>query len=270
MLVVAILLAPLVMLGATLIERRLGPAAGGWATALPISIAIAIVALTLADGSHSAAMLAANAASHVPAQLLFALVFAVALRRWGLTAGVTTGAVAYVIGSLALADLSTVIGLILAAPALILTPRMLPTSTHIERRQRPWHATVLTCASGSLVVAAALITSRAAGPALGGVVAAFPTMSSALTAAVTLQDSRGAGSAVLRGLVRSLPCYFTFALTVSLSIPTLGLLSLLPATGAALAVARLNWRHIVTGSDNSAEHTIRSIRQQPHALTLTD
>ena len=62
MLVVSLLLAPLMMDLATLVERRLGPSAGGWVTALPVGFAVAVIAVTLDAGPRAASTLALSAA----------------------------------------------------------------------------------------------------------------------------------------------------------------------------------------------------------------
>jgi hypothetical protein len=55
---------------------------------------------------------------------------------------------------------------------------------------------------------------------------------------------------VLTGLVRSLPCFFAFALTIAICARHLGLWSFAVATVAAAVVAALTWHYT-----NTPEHT---------------
>ena len=91
MIVFSLLLAPAVMAVATLIERRLGAAAAGWVAALPVSFAVAVVAVTLDAGAGTASAMALSAAAHVPAQIVFAVTFACVLAHRGLIAGAGAG-----------------------------------------------------------------------------------------------------------------------------------------------------------------------------------
>ena len=69
------------MLLATLVERRLGPAAGGWTTALPLGFAVTLVAMAMTAGPATAGTVAASAAGRVSAQVVFGLLFGAALAR---------------------------------------------------------------------------------------------------------------------------------------------------------------------------------------------
>ena len=72
MVLVPLLIAPVVMAAAFLIERRLGPSAAGWVAALPVAFAVAVVALSVDTTAHVAAAMALSAAAHVPAQVVSA------------------------------------------------------------------------------------------------------------------------------------------------------------------------------------------------------
>jgi hypothetical protein len=251
-LLVAVLLAAAVMAVAISVEQRIGPAAGGWVTALPLSFGVALVVVGMTQGDRATAQVAASAAEHVPAQVLFAVVFAVALSRYGLLAGGAAGAFGYLVASAGLMWLPALACIALAIPALALTPRLFPVRSTRPRQPRHWSATVLTCVAGSAVVLAAVLSSRVAGPAIGGAVAAFPTMSGTLTAAVTVRNGRGDGAAVLLGLVRSLPCYLTFCLVIAVTARSAGVASIALATLAGVVAAVLMWRQLASGQRQAA------------------
>ena len=85
------------MAAAVSIERRLGPSAAVWVVALPVSFSVAVVTVTLDAGTQTASTMALSAATHIPAQVVFGIVFAAVLTRRGLALGTVAGAFAYVV-----------------------------------------------------------------------------------------------------------------------------------------------------------------------------
>ena len=102
--------------------------------------------------------------------------------------------------------------------------------------------TALTCLGAPLVVAAAVVGSRAAGPAVGGALAAFPTVSTLLAVALVHRSGAGHGVQALAGLVRSLPCYLTFCLLATVLLPGVGPIAIPFALLACLLAGRVTWR----------------------------
>ncbi|MET0684842.1 MAG: hypothetical protein ABW060_05970 [Solirubrobacteraceae bacterium] len=245
-----LLLAPLVVAGAAAVERRLGPSAAGWTAALPFSFAVAVVAVTVDAGPGTAAAMALSAAAHVPAQVLFGVVFAGVLLRRGLAAGLAAGTATYVGGSALLAGVPVALAVGAAVPALLIAPRAISSASPGRPARpgapRPWSGVALTCAAASVIVGAALLTSRAAGPAAAGAVAAFPTICTLVAALAAHHDGRRAGAHALAGLVRSLPCYLAFCLAAALALPAAGLAALAPAVLACVAAAGVTWRGVPT------------------------
>ena len=244
MIVAPLLIAALVMAAAALIERRLGPSAAGWVAALPVSFAIALIAVAVDAGDGPATTMALSAAAHVPAQIVFAVVFAALLTRRGLLLGGAAGTLAYVACSLILAGVPTMLAVVSAVPALALAPRLITPSRPRVSSSPHWATTLMTCLAGSIVVGTALLTIRYAGPVAAGAAAAFPTMSTTLAVAVVTRDGWLAGAHALVGLVRSLPCYLTFCLVVVLAAPSVGLPAIALALLACLAAGRVTWRSV--------------------------
>jgi hypothetical protein len=244
MLLIPLLLAPAVVAGATLIERRLGPSAAGWVAALPVSFSVAVLAVTLDGGPDAASAMALSAASHVPAQVAFGLVFAAVLVRRGVPAGIAAGALVYAAGSLAIAGTPAALAVATAVPALALAPRLMARGRPAAASRSRAATTAMTCAGASAIVAAAVLTSRLAGPQIAGAVAAFPTISALLASAVAGRDGRRAGAHALAGLVRSLPCYLAFTLAVALAAPATGTAAIGLGLLACLAVAGATWRGV--------------------------
>lgn len=249
---VPVLLTPAVLVAALLVQRRLGPSAAGWVAALPISFTVALVAVTPDAGDRTAAAMALSAAAHVPAQVAFGLAAATVLVRRGLVAGIAAGALAYAGGSLVLAVLPTPLGLAVAVFLLGLAPRLMPAGRPAPGAAGRWPATVVTCLAATAVVLAAVLTARLAGPALAGAVIAFPTMCCTLTIVVGARDGRAAGAFALTGLVRSLPCYLAFGLTVAVAAPAIGPAALALGGLACLAVGRATWRGVPVAATDTA------------------
>jgi hypothetical protein len=241
---ISLFLAPIVMAAAVSIERRMGPSAAGWVAALPVSFAVAVVAVTLDAGTATASTMALSAATHVPAQVGFGVAFAAVLIRRGVALGTAAGALAYAGSSIALAGMPGALVVVSAIPVLALAPRLMPVARPRLGSPRRASTTVLTCASATLIVGATVVTSRLAGPEAAGTVLAFPTMSGLLAVSVVCRDGRLAGAHALTGLVRSLPCYLAFGLAVILAAPSMGLAAIALGLLACLTVARATWRGV--------------------------
>ncbi|MBM2616530.1 hypothetical protein JIG36_13280 [Actinoplanes sp. LDG1-06] len=240
MLLVPLLIAPAVMVAVAFVERRLGPSAAGWTAALPVSLAVSVVAVAVDMTPQAAASLALSAATHVPAQVAFAVVSAHVLRRRGLTSGLNAGALAYVAGSF----LPGPVALALAVVALVAGPRLMPTARPLRPAPRHWSSTVLTCLSATAMVGTVMLCARLADPIFAGGVAAFPTMCATVTVVAVTRDGPAAGAQTLTGLVRSLPCYLAFCLVVALSAPLTGVASAGLGLLAALGAAAVTWRFV--------------------------
>jgi hypothetical protein len=242
--VVSLLLAPVVMAAAAQIERRLGPSAAGWVAALPIAFAVAVVAVSLDAGSGPASRMALSAATHVPAQVVFGVVFAGVLLRRGPTIGAAAGSAAYVACSVLVADVPAALAVASAMPVLAFAPRFMAAGRPRPGSPRRWSTTALTCAAASVIVGTAVVTSRLAGPEAAGAVAAFPTTCTVLTLTVVTRDGRVAGAHALTGLVRSLPCYLTFCLVVAGTAPSAGAAAVALGLLACVAAAGATWRGV--------------------------
>lgn len=241
---IAIALAPLVMFLAASAEGPLGPAAGGWIAALPIAFAATLFAVARTTGAVTASQVAASAAGHIPAQVAFGLIFGAVLARWGLAAAGTAGVLGYVTASMALAQMPQYAAIALGAAALAAVALLIPPQPSRTRRPRKPSATIVICLSAAVAVLGATLASRAAGPVLGGAVAAFPATSATLAVSIAAQGKRDDAASVAFGLISSLPCFLVFALVVAAAAPHLGLYSFSVAAASGLAAAALTWRHM--------------------------
>ena len=244
MIAVSLLLAAAVMTVVALIERRLGPSAAGWVAALPVAFAVALIAVSLDAGSMPASTMALSAATHVPAQVAFGVVFAGVLMRRGPVVGVAAATAAYAACWVLVAALPAALGVAAALPLLAFAPRFMVAGRPRPGSPRRWSTTALTCVAAAAIVGAAVVTSRLAGPAAAGAVVAFPTMSTILTLCVATRDGRAAGAHALTGLVRSLPCYLAFCLVVAGTAPATGAAAVALGLSACVAAARVTWRGV--------------------------
>lgn len=237
-----LMLSPLVMAAAALVERRVGPAAAGWFAALPLAFAVAVITVSMDAGPDAARTMALSAAAHVPAQLCLAVVAGRLLLRAGLTVGLLSGLTTYAAASVGLAALPTAVALAVAVVLLAITPRCMPAvPVDLAPRPRSRTSAVLTCLAAPLIVGAALLATRWSGPELAGAVAALPTMSLTVMVAVSLGGRRTAGARALTGLVRSLPCYLVFCLVGAVVLPLIGASGVLIALLAAVMAAAATW-----------------------------
>ena len=244
MVFVTVLLAPVLMAAAALIGQRLGPSAAGWVVALPVSFATAVVAVTIDAGTRTASAMALSAATHVPAQIAFAVVFAAGLRRRGPRFGLAGGTLAYAACAVALAPVPDLLVLAYAVAALALAPRLMAGGRPRAGSRRRWPAIALTCLVAWIIVGAAVLISRIAGPQIAGAVVAFPSMSTALTVAVVNRDGPRAGAYALAGLVRSLPCYLGFCMVIVVAAPALGVLAVALGLLVCVVAGRVTWRGV--------------------------
>ena len=244
MVLVSILVAPALMAVATAVERRLGSSAAGWVAALPVSLGVAVIAVAADSGVGVASAMALSAAAHVFAQVVFGIVFAAVVVRRGLVLGGAAGTAAYLVCSLALTHLPNVVAVFLAIPALVAAPRLIPAGAPVASSTRGWRSVATSCAASMVIVAAAVVTARLAGPVIAGAVTAFPTMSTALAVMIATRRNSSAAASALLGLVRSLPCYLTFGVVFTVLESTLGLSAIALALLGCLAAAHMTWTRV--------------------------
>ena len=188
--------------------------------------------------------MALSAATHVPAQVVFGVVFAAVLTRRGLILGAAAGAAAYIACSILVADVPATLAVASAMLVLALAPRLMAGGRPLPGSPRRWSTTALTCVAASAIVGAAVVTSRLAGPEAAGAVAAFPTMCTILALTVATRDGTAAGAHALTGLVRSLPCYLAFCLVVASTAPSAGAAAVALGLVACVAAAGATWRGV--------------------------
>jgi hypothetical protein len=223
---------PLVILLASLLARRFGPAVGGWLIGLPVTAGPVALFLALQHGTGFSARAATGFVAGVSAQAAFVAGYAFFARRGSsreraLIAGTAcfgaTGAV------LEAAHFRLPLLFVFALASLILGLKLLPARS-VGVLPRPTRTNLvlrMVAATGMVLLITAVASHLGAGPS--GVATTFPLLSTILALSVHRADSLAA-VAVYRGLLLGLFALTGFATTLAL------LLSRVPLA-AAFAVA---------------------------------
>jgi uncharacterized membrane protein (GlpM family) len=255
---VSVAIVGVVMLVVTGVERRLGPMAAAWVASLPIAITVAVVAVTVSDGVGAARAMALSAATEMPAQLIFAIVFSTVLIRHGRLLGLLAAAAMYTGCSTLVMQTPAAVAITIGALLLSVAPRMLPSGRSTTLAARRGSTRALSSAAAMAIVGATVLAARVAGPVIAGAIAAFPTLCTILTVVVVGHRGRQAGAEVLLGLVRGIPCYFTFCLTLWVTAGMLGPSAVAVGLIVCLLTARLTWRTVARGSGASTPEIMAS------------
>jgi hypothetical protein len=256
LLLLKLALSPAVMTIASLAGRRFGPAAGGWLTGLPLTAAPVAVIVTVQHGPRFAAGVAAGFLTGVAGQAAFAVGYT---RLWGrrrswrraLCAG--TAAFAATGAALTTGRIPTMWLCLCAVAALAcglwLAPAAAPSAGeegaeaapatgHGARAEieagaaaraeieggaagpaAPPHDLPLRALLAGGVMLAVTTASSSLGPAVSGVVATFPLMSTVLAVFAHRREGPAAAAAVYRGLLVGLFSVTGFSAALALLLP---------------------------------------------------
>jgi hypothetical protein len=243
-LLVPLVSAPTVVALAGAAERRFGSSAAGWTSAIPTTLPVAILGVAAELGDRAGATLALSAAAHVGAQVAFAVVFALMLGRFGVLVSLAAGAATFAALSVVLHPVPAPLAAALAVPALLLAPRLLPGHSGPGKR-RSRRDTALASAVALTFVSVVLLTAQRAGPAAAGAIGAFPALSTSLALVIARETGAPAAAAMLQGMIRGLPGYLAFCLTVTVLAPACGTpVAVAAAACACLAVGAITWRSL--------------------------
>lgn len=251
--VLKLLLVPALIALVTLAGRRWGPSVAGWLSAFPIVSGPILLALALEQGSAFAAVAAANTLLAVLAVLVFSVVYARMAARADVTACLCAALLAWGLAVAVLQGLHLApwIGFILVAAGLLAAPRLIgqppapasASATTKPARDLPWRML-----AGALLTLAVTGAASGLGPALSGLFAMFPVMSTVLVGFSHRASGAGFAVALLRGMVGGYYAFAVFCLTLALLLPgrAPGPVFLL-ATACALAV-QLGVRELLRAS----------------------
>jgi hypothetical protein len=232
-LILKLMLVPSLIAGVTLAGRRWGPAVAGWLSAFPIVSAPILYFIALERGAPFTAQAAVGTLSAVLANLAFGISYAWSATRFSWVLSLLAGFVSYftIVAGLRFLAPSLYLAAFIVLAALLLAPRFYPVlPMAVPSASKPGNDMVWRMGAGALLVLLVTHFSAALGPNLSGLFAMFPVMGSVL--AVFSHRTSGAAFAMqmLRGMVLGYYSFSVFCITLSLSLPSLGI-------GVAFAVA---------------------------------
>jgi len=235
-----LLLAPLLVIGASLAGRRWGPRVSGLLIALPL---VAGPILFIASAEHGARF-GAHAASAsllgLAALAAFVVVVARASHQRAWLKVLSAGWLAYLIVALAFSRITPApaVGLAVAASAFLLAGLLTRDRGPTPRMQRTaalpkWDIPARAAATAILVLAVTGM-SAALGPSVTGVLAPFPVSTSVLAGFVLVQHGPLQVGELLRGFLRgalgfAMFCFLVSILVVPLRAPAAFAIGLLGA-----------------------------------------
>lgn len=241
-----LVLAPLLIAGATLVGRRWGHGVSGWVAALPLTSGPVSIIFALQYGTAFAAQAAVGTLAGLASVSAFCLVYCILARRAHWAICVTFAVIFFcivtaILNSFSLTLIPTYLGVL---AVLSLTLRLIPNQkTKFEPvAHSKWDlpGRMLTAVVFILVITFA---AQGLGPQLSGLITPFPIFAAIL--AVFAHAQRGSGAAIqsLRGILTGLYAFATFFLVVGalvtvLSIPATYILAVLVALALNLFTLR--------------------------------
>ncbi len=251
------MLAPVLVVGASLIGRRHGPRAAGLVGSLPIVAGPVLLVLAIEQGEAFAADAASGTLLALVAVVAFLLTLAGASTRWGAAISVAVAWSAF-LGVAVLVSSASPGPWVAAgcgAAALVVAALTLPRGAAFGPGVRPpaWDLPLRAAAAATLVLAVTALAD-AAGPRLSGALALSPIAISVLSGFSLATQGRASTLVLLRGLVTGLPAVVCFFTIVALTIEPWGTgASFLTASLAALALQAVVAR--ATGPGGAAART---------------
>jgi hypothetical protein len=235
-----VVLTPALIVAASLVGRRWGPAVSGWLIGLPFTSGPIAFFLVLAHGTAFASTAALGTLAGTLSQVAFCLVYAALATQveWPLT--ILAASLAFAAATVALHTvvLSALLLVVSIVVALVVALRLLPAprGSSLSRPPPRWDLPARVLLATTFVV---LLTGLASalGAQLTGLLAPFPLYGTILMAFAHAQQGPRAAQGVVRGLLFGLFGFAGFFVTLALLLPALGMA---PSFAAALTVALLS------------------------------
>jgi hypothetical protein len=239
LLALKLLLAPLFIVGASLVSRRFGVRVAGVLGGLPVIAGPILLVLAVAHGRTFAATAATGTLLGMVALIAFVLVYVAASRRLAWPFALVLGWASFLaaVAVLRPVHVGPVAALCLACAAcgltLVLLPRHGPHA--IASRDYPRWDLPLRAACAVVPILAVTGAARALGPHLAGLLAAFPIITPVLAAFTHAQQGSRESDRLLHAMTVGFFAYALFCFTVAVAIRGLGI-AVTFAVAAALAL----------------------------------
>jgi hypothetical protein len=221
-----VVLTPTLIVAASLVGRRWGPAVSGWLIGLPFTSGPIAFFLALAHGTAFASAAAVGILAGTLSQVAFCLVYAglAAHASWPVT--ILSASLAFAGATMALhaAGLSVPLLVVGIVVALVAALRLLPPprGRSLARTPPSWDLPARVVIATTFVL---LLTGLAPtlGASLTGLLAPFPLYGTILMAFAHAQRGPAAAQGVVRGLLCGLFAFAGFFLTVAVLLPVAGI-----------------------------------------------
>ncbi|MBP2330490.1 hypothetical protein JOF56_010875 [Kibdelosporangium banguiense] len=244
-------LAPLLVVGSTLVGWRWGAGVAGILVGLPIVAGPILFISYCLHGGDFVGRAADSSLLGLVALAVFAVVFAFAARRfgWFATVGISWVAVLAVDFGLSFVPVTTIGGLVLSLAATTVAMVLMPGSEPSARPRRSsvWDLPGRAVATGVLVLAVTTASS-VLGPHWTGLLAPFPVATSVVAAFGHAQHGADVTARTLAGVLMGLFSFAAFCVTVSTLVRPLGGAAFALGVGVTVFVqllvvlARREWR----------------------------
>lgn len=235
-------LTPILIGGTSLAARRWGPSIGGWLVALPLTSGPVALYLALDHGTAFAAGAAKGSIAGLLGDATFALAYGWAARRAGWPVSVVCGFGAFAAAAAAMQPVLTapaaVVFAVVAASMAVCLALAAPPSAGLVAVPAPAWDIPARMIVGTAIVLAITAAADTLGPALSGLLAAFPVYVTVL--AVFAHHLEGPEPAiwVVRGLQVGLFGTIVFFLIVNATLESLGIVVAFSAAVVAVAVVQ--------------------------------
>jgi len=235
-------LAPIIVLVASLAQRRLGPLLGGRIVGFPLTTGPFLAVICLQYGTVAAARAAAGVISGQMVVVGFCLGYGHLAARvrplWALTGSLVLGALAGAAVSLVHPPwLATTV--VLAAVALgLYTWPSTAASTRPARRDTAGAVAARMAVAGGLVAGLAA-AARVVGPYLAGTLSSMPVILSVVVPATHRSDGPAAATEIVRGALVSIGSAVIFITVVAYTVDSMDAVAAFAVAGAALFVTSL-------------------------------
>lgn len=250
---VRLLLAPVVVLVASLVQRRLGDAAGGRLVGLPLTTAPFLAVLALGPGVEVATRAAEGIVSGQVSVVAFAVSYVLLARRWWwlptilvaetVTIAITSG-VARVVQEM---PLPAVLWALPVAASSLAAARWLPVPDQAEpgaARTPAWELPLRVVVTGVIVGGLSLATGWL-GAFVAGVLSTAPVITSVLGPFTHRSVGAAAVARLMRGMVASMPATIGFVAAAAVLLPRTGLVEAFVAAFAVLVLVDAGTRRVL-------------------------
>jgi hypothetical protein len=247
LLVCRVAAAPLLILCASMAQRRYGQSIGGRLVGLPLTSLPLLALMTAADGRAFAAAAATATLAGVFAQSAWCWVYAhVAVRHLGVWSSFLVSSAVFALTCVALygLHLSLFWGAAVGSLSILAALAWWPSSgPHDDPREGSHTELAARMSAGCAFTVGVTEASRSLGPSAAGLVGAYPVLTVVLAVATHRRDGDQAASVFLRGVIRGSGSLVAGVATIALTIGALG-----PVVAFPLAItASLAAQFVPTG-----------------------